>query len=437
MPYADFQPSNAGSQAFQQSAQGVELVQSMMDRSLRRQAMLQDIHQSAARFAIDQQLGTQQLQQGQLRIAQMERQGRLDESLLASQVASEKRLTEAANELPSAITALETETDPDKMDYILADYQAKYGKLGDHPVLGQQFGSLIGDLRATHAHRKEAFVAKAMIGASRLDPLLDEADPETLAKNLSTVRNAGDFFVASMKVPQFRSKYDAAQKTVQTYYQKIAEKQEEARLKTVEANAKADADIRVNHAKAEDDTKAAEKAAKSDRELSVPGYEGKAPALEEAKKFREVTASVDKAESSVNRLLEILKTPGKSFSPELRAEAQTEARVLQAAIRPEILGQGAVSDGERHMLESIVTDPTKLWSLDSQSEKSLTTLLTRLKTNRDISAASLGLKRSSTVSGSGVRPVIQNGPDLAAAAKALAAKRSASGVPPAVDPNRD
>lgn len=127
------------------------------------------------------------------------------------------------------------------------------------------------------------------------------------------------------------------------------------------------------------------------REAYVPALGGFATSKEGAAKVNELAAATNQAKDGVQRLLQIADMPSKSISPEIRAEADTVARVAQAALRLPILGPGTVQENERKLLESIVADPTKVFSLDSVNKKRLQTLVTSLDRNLESTGKAYGI----------------------------------------------
>ncbi len=127
------------------------------------------------------------------------------------------------------------------------------------------------------------------------------------------------------------------------------------------------------------------------RERYVPGF-GVALTKDDAKVMKEYSSDYENAASGIRKLIDISNTPLKSVSREQIAKADSISRMVQASLRTQILGPGAVTDAERAMLEKIVADPTKIFSLDSSNRTRLETLLETLKTNRDNKASTFGLK---------------------------------------------
>ncbi len=125
--------------------------------------------------------------------------------------------------------------------------------------------------------------------------------------------------------------------------------------------------------KALDATDPTGKASREARELAIPGL-GFANSAEGAKGLREMGTTVNTVASSIDRLKKITKTAGKSMSPQLRAEADTIRSMLIGQLRVPITGPGAMSEGERELLERSVPDVTAFAALDTSTIKRLDTI---------------------------------------------------------------
>jgi hypothetical protein len=138
------------------------------------------------------------------------------------------------------------------------------------------------------------------------------------------------------------------------------------------------------------------KSAKELRERSVPGV-GLATTNEGAKGVREMKTTVDTIAQDVGRLREIISKSGKSFSPNLRAEADTIRQSLIGRLRMPITGPGAMSDGERELLMNLIPDVTSMTSLDSNSITKLNSLEQRMANNYNAMLQANGLKPQNTI----------------------------------------
>ena len=112
----------------------------------------------------------------------------------------------------------------------------------------------------------------------------------------------------------------------------------------------------------------------------------------DADALKSLKATVDTARDGLSHLSAISAVPGKSLSLEMRAQADTIAQSLVGLLRAPITGPGAMSDGERKMLNDIVANPTKVFSLDSTTKTRLQTLSSRLGKSLEMEAKARGIK---------------------------------------------
>lgn len=132
------------------------------------------------------------------------------------------------------------------------------------------------------------------------------------------------------------------------------------------------------------------KAAKEMRDRFVPGM-GIAPTEKDATDLKTLRGTVENARSGINRLLEISNITGKSLSPSIRAEADAITQSLIGMLRVPITGPGAMSEGERKLLENLVANPTDMFSLDESNRVKLKSLMKRLDSSVDTMAKARGL----------------------------------------------
>lgn len=127
--------------------------------------------------------------------------------------------------------------------------------------------------------------------------------------------------------------------------------------------------------------------------IDFPEFKGTAPSSKEAELFRDQYKIVLDSRRDITRLLEIAGM-GKAMqqSPNIKAEADQLARSVQGALRLDILGPGTVSEPDRKLLESLVRNPTDIFSLQSSNTKSLEGLLSRATNGIKTRAQSLGLQ---------------------------------------------
>lgn len=113
--------------------------------------------------------------------------------------------------------------------------------------------------------------------------------------------------------------------------------------------------------------------AKDYRSRAVPGL-GFANDLSGAKDLREMQATTKTVSQGIKRLREIASIPGKSISPELSKEAESIRTQMIGRLRVPLTGPGAMSEGERMLLEKAIPDVTAIFSMDNRNQKALETL---------------------------------------------------------------
>lgn len=131
-------------------------------------------------------------------------------------------------------------------------------------------------------------------------------------------------------------------------------------------------------------------APKEETGLTVRGYEGKAPTAQEASKFREYLMDVGPGVDALDQLIELGKK-GNKFSPTDRAKAENLARAIQGRFRLEIVGPGAVTENDRKVLESVISNPLQIFTV-TDIPSLLGDFKTRMLQNKDSRAEILGLK---------------------------------------------
>jgi len=148
--------------------------------------------------------------------------------------------------------------------------------------------------------------------------------------------------------------------------------------------------------------------------IDLPEFKGVAPTEKEASDFREQYANVAQSKKNITRLLEIAKMGTLAQQdPIIKAEAEQLARAAQGALRLDIIGPGTVTDRDRALLESIVRNPTDIFSLQSSNIKSLNSLLDRAGAGLESKAKALGLQ-SAQVEQSAQQSPLASDPRVAA-----------------------
>jgi hypothetical protein len=127
--------------------------------------------------------------------------------------------------------------------------------------------------------------------------------------------------------------------------------------------------------------------------IDFPEYKGIAPTDKEASEFREQYANVLDSKTTIQRLIEIANMGTmQQQNPQVKAEAAQLVNAAKAKLRPEIIGQGVVSDKDQAILDSIVRNPTELFSLKESNITALNSILNRAESGLKLKAKAIGLK---------------------------------------------
>jgi hypothetical protein len=134
--------------------------------------------------------------------------------------------------------------------------------------------------------------------------------------------------------------------------------------------------------------------------INSPEFRGQAPTEAEAKDFREQYTTNMVLRQQVAELLNLTKL-GKAQlqTPENKAKAQGLSRAIKATMRKEILGAGVVSEPDQKILDSIIPDPSALFSWPSANRTALENLVLRANSNLDLKAKAYGLQSVSPRTG--------------------------------------
>jgi len=134
--------------------------------------------------------------------------------------------------------------------------------------------------------------------------------------------------------------------------------------------------------------------------VDFPEFQGQANTESEAKDFREQYATNLKLREQITDLLELTKL-GKTQlqTPQNKAKAQGLSRLIKATMRKEILGEGVVTDRDQEVLDSVIPDPTVLFSWPSANRTALENLLSRATSNLNVKAKAYGLQSVSPRTG--------------------------------------
>jgi hypothetical protein len=267
MPYADFQPSNAGSQVNADILRNVDFAQSMMERATRNATLLQDVEQRKQRFVQDAMLGDQQIQQGRLRLSQMEGEQAANAARNRAAVAesdanfrrmaaNESLLESAASEIDTVVKQLEEENDPDALEAGAASFLSRYSRLANDKDFAARFDSLAQPVASIMATKGSALRQRIVAASRALLPALDRTDPMQLSASVARVKSS-PFFEVAQRDPVFQKAYAEAEKAAFDFQAKAAAEKQKSDLKIAEDTAASKNKIAETQAKGESDKKEA------------------------------------------------------------------------------------------------------------------------------------------------------------------------------------
>ena len=114
----------------------------------------------------------------------------------------------------------------------------------------------------------------------------------------------------------------------------------------------------------------------------------------DASKFRTQMLEGSNAKKAVGRLIEINEMAGESmpWNAKLWGEAKALLPQIKAGLRVDIIGVGTVSNYEQQLIEEVVADPTKFWSLESSDRAKLQVIMDKISNKLIQEPANHGLE---------------------------------------------
>lgn len=124
----------------------------------------------------------------------------------------------------------------------------------------------------------------------------------------------------------------------------------------------------------------------------VRGIFGGSP--EQASKFRADMLEGSNAKKAVARLIEINDMVGESmpWNAKLWGEAKALLPQIKAGLRIDIIGVGTVSNYEQELINEVVAEPTKFWSLESSDRAKLAVIMDKISNALLQKPANFGLE---------------------------------------------
>jgi hypothetical protein len=127
--------------------------------------------------------------------------------------------------------------------------------------------------------------------------------------------------------------------------------------------------------------------------IDFPEFRGTAPTEAEASKFREQYSNVLDSRKAIAELLDIAKMgTAMQQTPEVRARANSLASGLRGIERINIIGPGTITPEDFKLLNSVIPDPTSIFSLKKSNIQAFETMLQKSARAIESRAKSIGLE---------------------------------------------
>lgn len=261
MPFAEFQPSNAGAQINDQILRNVDFGTSLMERAQRSSVLAQDAEMRKQRFVTEQVLSDQQIQQNRLQLSRMEGEQKATAAKNRAAVlesdghfehltASEAMLADAAAEAPSLASKLNATTDPDEIESLTNAFVARYAHLAGDKDYAIRFDRVARPVTNVVSLKTTALRKQYAAAANGIRTSLIPGNAESLA----AVRQS-PFFTSALRDPVFRKEWDMIIKDESERNNKIAEQDNKLKNDLALEKEKTAGRISENAAKSESDKK--------------------------------------------------------------------------------------------------------------------------------------------------------------------------------------
>ena len=127
--------------------------------------------------------------------------------------------------------------------------------------------------------------------------------------------------------------------------------------------------------------------------IDFPEFRGTAPTEAEAAKFRDQYSSVLESRQTIAELLDIAKMgPAMQQTPEVRTRANSLASGLRGIERINIIGPGTITPEDFKLLNSVIPDPTAIFSLKKSNIQAFETMLQKSARAIESKAKAIGLE---------------------------------------------
>ena len=410
MPFAEFQPGNAGLALSDFSLRSQDAYASLMDRAQRRKLAEEEFDLRKQEFANN--LATSALQQDSLRAEIGIRRAQLSETERKARDLAVLRdeYNNVSGDISRSLGEIERQRDPFQQRRLLNQLQSQAARFYRDPelrtVLEKQFSAIHDTVAANESvnlsqavadnrvapneqvarekfpGRQLRFVTDPASGAS-LFVATNEPDRDMEAKALArlSIAHDEDSLAETLRDPAVGAMLGVPGSKVAELYRA----QRSALTKERQADDQTGVRDLAARAKADTDT----------RERSVPGFDGLAPTKEEAVKFRDLASNNLQILDGVAEIARLSAQQGAATDLKVRARIETLQAFLVGKLRLPMTGPGAFTDSEREFVRNTIGNPARILSLGDVERSKLEELTRRLNADIDTTAAGIGLKRAS------------------------------------------
>lgn len=388
MPYAEFQPGNAGLALPNFQLQSAEAASSLMERAQRRRIAEQDAMMRQQKHAAD--MATTDLNQQSLRAEIGMQQIRFKDAERVARQAADTRdeYNRVAPNIDESLKYIQGLTDPFEQRRLMAQLQMSAARFHKDPqvaaMLEKQTSATMSLIDANEKTKLQDYISTTQFAATEADakakfpgqelrltirpnstpgqpPMsyytpTGRPDPQLEAQAMSLLnlaRATGDLGKIDAVL-----QHPAVQQITLVPGNNFTKEYGKAFQETVELGRKREKEKRD----AEDQRMQQQRFDDEQRALTVPGFFGKARSGVVAAKMADESAAAETSMGLIFKLEDITKTiadkPSRIADPALAGEAEVIAKLIQSTNRISIVGPGAVTPEEWKMLEKFAANPT-------------------------------------------------------------------------------
>lgn len=424
MPYAEFQPGNAGLALPNFQLQSAEAASSLMERAQRRRLAEQDAMMRQQKHAAD--MATTDLNQQSLRAEIGMQQIRFKDAERVARQAADTRdeYNRVAPNIDESLKYIQGLNDPFEQRRLMAQLQMTAARFHTDPqvaaMLEKQTSATMSLIDANEKSKLQEYIATNQFATSRPEaqalfpgqalrlvtrpgpvpgapPMTfyiptGEADPQIEAQAMSLLnvaRASGDLgkiesilqdpsVQAVMRVP--------GSKFSNEYMKSVQAAAEFTRKREADKRARDDQEMQKNKFNREQDA------------LTVDGYDGAAKTESEAKDFRKDQTEMGNVIEGINEVRRLGKEYlGKNWATDplkkrqLQELARQQVGMIVGALRIPITGPGAMTDSEREFIGELNGNPTKIFSLSADEFAKLDSMERKFNSHLDRKASNIGL----------------------------------------------